>query len=145
MKSRILVCILGSCVFAGVATAATPLLVHQEASGFTPPEWRFSTTCEIYLDRVEQKTTLVESGVTVSRSFPVTISANISDVIAAAKKETFESGSTICDGGYIATSAYLPGSPDPIVLFAESTCSDDGERQGAASFHLKKIVASFCK
>lgn len=129
------------------AFANGPMLVKTQESGFTPEEWRSFQRCEIYLDRVEITAGYGTNLVAVNRIFPVSIDAGIQDLIVAASQETFTSDSTLCDAS--STLIYAmdysgPTLPTTIDLYAFSSCNQDGERNGPASSHLRKIVETLC-
>ncbi len=147
MKTNLIVISLLSCLPAISWASTAPVLVKSQGSGYTPIEWMQTSTCEIYLDRVEIKSTYSDLVVNVSRSFPISISSSVQNLVARAAAESFNTTGGLCDAAstkIYANAVDASGKGQEVVLFAYSSCNQDGEREGPASAQLLHIVKSFC-
>lgn len=141
--------ILGLLVFGFSAHAApTPLIKKVNASGFTPPEYRQTETCEIYSNRAVvtfEMGSANGSPVKMRRIYPVSFTANIRDMIQAASQEQVQTDTnSVCDAPTTVVTAATAGVPS-FFLFRSASCGNQRqERIGGHSFQLRAIVDEFC-
>ncbi len=118
------------------------LVTKSNASGFTPPEWVRSETCEVFADRVEitKQMGMGEKGVRLNETRKVKLTGNLEQLVAqVAKEELTEKENGLCDGPSTTISAREN------LIFTTGGCgSPRKERQGASSRILREIVDSYC-
>lgn len=135
-----------STLFATPALAANPWLVKSQDAGYVmPADWQ-TFTCSIYSDRVEIVRSVGQSGITTKEVRAITLQGDIENEIRLAAAETLTDNGTLCDAPGTRISAYLPtdGDGGGLLLYGQSTCSQDGERQGEHSTPLINLANGLC-
>ena len=134
------------------APASRPIISQNSHSGYTPEEWSFSESCNVYADRVEIIKTF-GLGALVSkevRKLEVGGSdglANIAKKAAEEATETEENGR--CDGPstVIQGSIVLPRNRiQDFTIYSTGGCGQPKEtRVGPYSYMLSDLVHGFCR
>lgn len=126
----------------GFVAAEKPLISKSSGSGFVPPEYQRSETCNVYADHVVILKTYGTMRTSETRS--VNASNGIQDVLAKAVGEKVtETANGLCDGPVTQVNAFVDGKD--VVLYTTGGCgSPKKHRSGPYTAILLELVGSFC-
>lgn len=128
------------------ALAESPWLVKSQDAGYVMPADWASFTCSIYSDRVELVRYVGQSGLSVKEVRAITLAGDIEAEIRLAAAEELSGDGTLCDAPGTRITAHLPtdGDEGGLLLYGQSTCSQDGVRRGEHSTPLVNLVNGLC-
>ncbi len=118
-----------------------PLISKSSGSGFVPPEYQRSETCNVYTDRVVIAKTYGKLQTSETRELKIT---DIQQILKnAADEKVTETANGLCDGPVTQVNAFLGGNA--VVLYTTGGCgSPKKHRNGPHAAMLMELVGSFC-
>ncbi len=128
------------------AFAETPWLTKSQDSGYVMPADWASFSCSIFSDRVEIVRYVGQAGISTKEVRAISLSGDIEGEIRLAASEALTDSGTMCDAPGTRIVAHLPTNSEEggLLLFGESTCSQDGERRGEHSTPLVNLTNGLC-
>lgn len=138
--------VVAATLFAMPALADSPWLVKSQDSGYVMPADWAAFQCSVYSDRVEIVRAVGQSGLSVKEVRAIALSGDIENEIRLAAAEELVDAGTLCDAPGTRITAHLPTDANQggLLLFGQSTCSQDGERRGEHSTPLVNLTNGLC-
>lgn len=135
--------VLGSTLVWG-AGSRLPIVVKINAPGYVLPEYSFSETCSLYMDRVEIEYRMADSTVKEVRNLKGGKSLESLVSRAAADKLRYEDN-LLCDAPTTEVYGHVRNQSQKITLYSTGGCGTQKViREGGAAFQLMRLMESYC-
>lgn len=128
------------------ALAESPWLVKAQDSGYVMPADLATFFCSIFSDRIEIERQVGQAGISTKEVRAITLTGEIETEIRLAAAESLTDEGTLCDapGTRITANISTDDGQNALLLYGQSTCSQDGERKGEHSTPLINLTNGLC-